>query len=104
MQPINYKAGTVWRSNESGGCLLSVIYFLRIHVVVKESVFCHLFPFRSGHAVIAVRIDRDASAGSELAPYFNVFGIHEPDQIFHDDVYTVFMEISVIAEREQIEL
>ena len=48
MQPLNYKAGTIWRSNKSGGWLLSVIYFLRIHVVVKESVFSHLFPFRSG--------------------------------------------------------
>lgn len=90
----NYKALLILRSiNE-----LSVIYFLRIHVVVEEPVLCHLFPLRSGHAVIAVRIDGDASARSELAPHFDILGIHELYQVLHDYVYAVFMEIAVIAE------
>ena len=72
--------------------------------MVKEPVLCHLFPFRSGLAVIAVRIDGNASAGSELAPYFDIFRIHELYQVFHDYVYAVLMKVSVIAEREKIEL
>ena len=72
--------------------------------MVEEPVLCHLFPLRSGLAVIAVRIDGNASARSELAPYFNILRIHEFYQVFHDYVYAVFMEVTVIAEREQIEL
>ena len=84
--------------------VLSVIHFLRIHIVVKEPVLCHLFPFGSALAVIAVRIDGNASTGSELAPYFDIFRIHELNQIFHDYVYAVLMKVAVITEREQIEL
>ena len=84
--------------------VLSVIHFLRIHIVVEEPVLCHLFPFRSGLAVIAVRIDGNASTGSELAPYFDIFRIHELDKIFHDYVYAVLMKVTVIAEGKKIEL
>ena len=72
--------------------------------MVEEPVLCHLFPLRSGLAVIAVRIDGNASAGREVAPYFDLFRIHELYQVFHDYVYAVFMEVTVVAEREQIEL
>ena len=66
--------------------------------MVEEPVLCHLFPLRSGHAVIAVRIDGNASARSKLSPHFNILRIHELYQVLHDYVYAVFMEVAVITE------
>ena len=71
---------------------------------MEQPVLSDALPLRSRPAVIAVRVDRYASARCELAPDFDVLGIHELDEILHDDVHAVLMEVAVIAEREQIEL
>ena len=63
----------------------------------------HVSPGRAGPAVVAVRIDADAAAGQEFPPYFDIFRVHGLDEVVHDDVDAVFMEITVIAEAEQIE-
>ena len=53
-------------------------------------------------AVVAVRINGDSPTGSKDAGHLNVFRIHQPDQVLHDNVHTVFMEITVVTETEQI--
>ena len=78
--------------------VLAVADILRIHVMVGESVPRNLLPRSTRFAVIAVGINGDTAARKKTSPDFDVFGIHEPDQIFHDDVYAVFMEVTVIAE------
>ena len=55
---------------------LTVVYFLRIHVVAKQALFGHLGVFAVGAAVIAVRIDGEAAAWGEFAPHFDVARIH----------------------------
>ena len=45
----------------------------------------------------------DAAARCEFAEYFDVFRIHQGDEVFHDDVDAVFMEVAVVAEAEEIE-
>ena len=70
---------------------------------MRQALPCHLFPRCAGPAVVAVRVDADTAAGQEFPPYFDVFRIHGVDQVIHDDVDTVFMEIAMIAETEQIE-
>ena len=64
----------------------------------------HVSPGRTGPAVIAVRVDADTAAGQEFPPHFDVFRVHGPDEVVHDDIDAVFMEIAVIAETEQVEL
>ena len=64
----------------------------------------HVSPGRTGPAVIAVRVDADTAAGQEFPPHFDVFRVHDPDEVVHDDIDAVFMEIAVIAETEQVEL
>ena len=49
-------------------------------------------------AVIGIRVYGYASARGEEACHFNIFRIHQLDEILHDSVDAVFMEISVIAE------
>lgn len=47
--------------------------------------------------------ERDAAARCELAEHFDVFRIHQGDEVFHDDVDAVFMKIAVVAEAEEVE-
>ena len=54
--------------------------------------------------MVAVGIDGEAAAGEEFAPDFDVSGMEEVDQVVHDDIYAVFMEVAVIAEAEEVEL
>lgn len=64
----------------------------------------HLFILRPRFPVVAIRIDRDAAAWSELAPYLDVARVHQLDQIVHDDVDAILVKITVIAEAEQVQL
>ena len=52
---------------------------------------------------IGIRTYGYAATWSEQPDNFNITGLHQSDQIFHDDVDAVFMEITVIAETEQIQ-
>ena len=54
-------------------------------------------------AVVGKRIYRDASAVGENELNFYISVIHKLDQVFHDDIDTILMKISVIAETEQIQ-
>ena len=53
--------------------------------------------------MVAVGVDGEAAAGEEFAPDFDVSGMEEVDQVVHDDIYAVFMEVAVIAEAEEVE-
>ena len=72
--------------------------------MLREPFPCNLFPLGSGFSVVAVGIDRKTASGQEFTPDLDIFGIHELYQIIHDDVDTVLMEISVIAEGKKVEL
>lgn len=72
--------------------------------MIHQAVFGHLFILRAGPAPVAIRINGDAAARSKLAPHFDVPWIHHMNQIVHDDVHTVLMKITVIAEAEQVQL
>ncbi len=50
------------------------------------------------------RQDADAAAWIEDARHLDVAGIHQFDQVLHNDVHAVLMEIAVVAEREQVQL
>ena len=72
--------------------------------MVHHAVFGHLHVFSAGFAIVAVRVDAEAAAWQEFAPNFDVFGIHQGDEVFHDDVHAILMECTVIAEAEKVKL
>lgn len=72
--------------------------------MIHQTITRHLFILRSRSAVVAVRINRDAAARGEFAPYFDVFRVHELDQVIHDDVDAILVEVAMVAEAKQIEL
>ena len=79
--------------------------FLSCGVVIKhcqQTLLLQRFVF--GVGIVGEGVDADAAAGGEDTRYLKVLRVHQFDQVFHDDVHAVFVEIAVIAERKEIEL
>ena len=62
-----------------------------------------LFIFRAGLSIVGIRPDADAATRREDARHLDVFRLHQRDEVFHDYVDTVFVEVAVVAETEEIE-
>jgi hypothetical protein len=77
-------------------CMTVSFLSLYIKIMHMKPLFCDRFPFGPRFAVIAVRVDRYSAPGGELAKYFNVLGIKKTDQVFHDNIDAILMEIAVI--------
>ncbi len=78
--------------------ILSVVDFFGIHVMVGHPVESNLVPRRAWFAIVDIRVDRDSPSWSELAPDLDVFRVEQADEVFHDDVDAVFMEVAMVAE------
>ena len=48
-------------------------------------------------------MDGNTSPGREETGNFDIAGLHQADEVLHDDVDTVLMKVAVVAEREEIE-
>lgn len=71
--------------------------------MVLQPKIRHFFVFRARATIVGIGVNADATAGSEDTCNFNVFGIHQFDEVFHDDIDAVFVEVTVVAEREEVE-
>lgn len=69
----------------------------------SETLLCEFFEFCTWTAVIGIREYGDSTTRSEKTCYFNVFRVHQFDKVFHDFVYAILVEVSVISETEKIE-
>ena len=58
----------------------------------------NLFPARIRAAVVGVGMDGNAAARREFTPDLDILRIHELDEVLHDDVHAILVEIAVIAE------
>ena len=82
--------------------LLPVIDLLRVHIVLIQPVFRKGCPFGTLSAIVAVWVNRDPSARGKFSPYLDILGIHQLNEILHNDVHAVLMEVTVISEAEKI--
>ena len=71
--------------------------------MIHESLMCHLFVLRAWASVIGIRIDADAATWQEESDDLNILGIHQAHKVLHDNVYTIFVEVTMITEGEEIE-
>ena len=55
-------------------------------------------------AIVGKRLDADAATRVKQADDLKVLGFHELDQVLHDDVHAVLVEVAVVAETEEIQL
>ena len=74
-----------------------------LEVMLLQSVFCQFLVFGAGATIVGIGIDADATARGEESCHFNIFGVHQPDEVLHDDVDAVLMEVAVVAEAEEVE-
>ena len=54
--------------------------------------------------IVGKGVDTDSSAWHEIAGDLQILRIHQFDQVLHDDVHAILMEIAVVAEGEEVEL
>lgn len=71
--------------------------------MILQPVPGEFFIFGAGFSVIGIWIDTQAATGKKFSPDFNIFWVHQTDQIFHDDIDAVLMKSSVITETEQVQ-
>ena len=72
--------------------------------MTKESFLSHSFVFSAGTSVVGIGVDADATAWGEETRYLDVFWIHETYEVLHDDVDTILVEVTMVAEGEEVEL
>src|SRR3712207_2803889 len=75
---------------------------LFIHAVHHKPMLGHLLVFRAWQPIVGIRIDADAAARGEISRHFYVLRSHQPDEVFHDNVHTVFVKVAVVAEAEEV--
>lgn len=68
-----------------------------------ETLFGQFLVLGARTAVVGVGINGDAATWGEEAGNLDVFGIHQFDEVLHNDVYAVLVEVSVVSESEKIE-
>ena len=72
--------------------------------MLLEAIFSKLFIFRAFSTIVGIGKDTDATARGEETRHFDVFWIHQLDEVLHDNVHAIFVEVAVISEAEKIEL
>ena len=70
--------------------------------MLKQAFACQSFKLCACFAVVGKRMNGDAAAWCEFADTSMYFG-SSGDEVFHDDVDAVFMEVAVVAKAEEIE-
>ena len=75
---------------------------LPLRLMIEQPLLRQLFIFCARPAVIAIRVNADSAARSEDTSHLDVFGVHQADKVFHDDIDAILMKGSVVAETEQI--
>ena len=72
--------------------------------MVHEAVFGQLLVLRARPSVVGVGVNAYSAARRKQPDYLYIFRVHQLDQVLHDDVHAVFMEVSVVTETEKIQL
>ena len=68
----------------------------------SESLLRQLLILGAWLAIIGIRPNADATTRSKYSCYLDVLRLHQLDEILHDDVDTVLMEVAMVAETEEI--
>ena len=71
--------------------------------MTKQAEAGEVAPFGAGDAVVAIGVNGEAASGEKFTPHFDVPGTEQLDQIGHDDIDAVFVEVAVVPEAEEVE-
>ena len=67
-----------------------------------KALFHHILMF--GIAVVGEGLDGNAATRIEQPDNLQILRIHQLDQVLHNDVHAVLVEVTVVAEAEEVEL
>lgn len=70
--------------------------------MIHHAELRHLLELRTLAAVVGIRIDGNPATRSKDTGDFDVFRIHQTNEILHDLVHAIFMKIAMVAKAEQI--
>lgn len=70
--------------------------------MIHHAELRHLLELRTLAAVVGIRIDGNPATRSKDTGDFDVFRIHQTNEVLHDFVHAIFVEVAVVAEAEQI--
>ena len=62
-----------------------------------------MFVFGTRTAIVGIGIDGDTATWKEDAGNFDILGIHKADKVLHDDVDTVLVKGTMVAETKKVE-
>jgi len=71
--------------------------------MVEHTLLCHLLIFCPWLTIVGIGVNGNTATREKEANDLNVFGLHQLDQVLHYDVDTILVEVTVIAEGEEIE-
>ena len=63
-----------------------------------------MFVFSTWTAIIGIWIDGNATTWEEYASDLDILGIYQADKVLHDDVDTVLVKGTMVAEAKKVEL
>lgn len=72
--------------------------------MIYETMLSQLLILCARATIVRKWINADPTSWSEYSGYLDVFWIHQFDKVLHDDIDTIFMEVSMISETEKIDL
>ncbi len=71
--------------------------------MVEEALLSKLLELSAWFAIVSVWVNADATTRCKQSSNLNVFRLHKTYEVFHNDVYTIFMEVAMVAKAEQIQ-
>ena len=71
--------------------------------MVDKALRRHGFILGARLSVVSKRIDGNTATRRENACYFDVFGLHQGNEVFHNNIDTIFVKGAMIAKAEQVE-
>ena len=72
--------------------------------MAEKALLSQLLVLGSRTSIIGVWIDADATTRSKQSDDLDILGVHQSDEVLHNSIDAVLMEVTMIAEREKIEL
>ena len=72
--------------------------------MIHEALLSEMLILGARAAVVGIGINADATTRGEEPDDLNILGIHQTDEILHDDIDAILMEITMIAKTEEIQL
>ena len=70
---------------------------------IHQPMLRHAFILCIRTPVISIRINGNTTAWSKNACNFNIFRIHQANQVFHYNIHTIFVESTMIAKTEKVQ-